>query len=98
MCQANCKDELLEIAFYRSVHQWWVEDGRLTWKDISLDNIHPNNMGHAIIGKMMWNFFNSVYLKMDTIYKGVELVIKDALASEAYANATIMDSETIEPI
>ena len=75
-----------------------MEEGRLAWKDISPDDIHPNNMGHAIIGEMMWNFFNSVYLRLDTIDNELEMAIKEPLASEAYANATIMDSETIEPI
>lgn len=83
---------------YRQVVLKEMEEGRLTWKDISPDNIHPNNMGHAIIGEMMWNFFNSVYRRMDTIDNELELLIKEPLASEAYANATIMDSETIEPI
>lgn len=83
---------------YRQVVLNEMEAGRLAWKDVSPDNIHPNNMGHAIIGEMMWTFFNSVYLRMDSIDKETETTIKAPLSSEAYANASIVDNEMIEPI
>lgn len=88
----------LPRASYRQLVLKEIEEGRLTWKSISPDNIHPNNKGHAIIGELMWNFFNSVYLRMDSIEAEAEAMIKDPLSSEAYANATILDSELIEPI
>ena len=83
---------------YRQVVLNEIDEGRLAWKDISPDNIHPNNKGHAIIGELMWNFFNSVYLRMDNIDDETESIIKEPLSSEAYANASIMDNKMIEPI
>jgi lysophospholipase L1-like esterase len=83
---------------YRQVVLKEMEEGRLAWKAISPDDIHPNNKGHAIIGEIMWNFFNSVYLKMDAIDNETESMIKEPLSSEAYANASIMDNVIIEPI
>ena len=82
---------------YRQAVLAEMEEGSLAWKEISPDNIHPNDKGHAIVGEIMWNFFNSVYLRMDTIDDEPEYIIKDPLSSEAYANASILDSETIEP-
>lgn len=83
---------------YRQAVLKEIEEGRLAWKDISPDNIHPNNMGHAIIGEMMWIFFNSVYLRMDTINIELDYTIKEPLSSEAYENASILDSSMIAPI
>ena len=44
-----------------------IEAGKFTWKDISPDNIHPNSVGHGIIGELLWSYFNSVYAKLDQI-------------------------------
>ena len=38
-----------------------ITAGQRTWADISPDNIHPNDYGHAYIGEMLWKYLNSVY-------------------------------------
>lgn len=83
---------------YRQAILKEIEEDRLAWKDISPDNIHPNNTGHEIIAEIMWNFFNSIYLRIDTIDKEIELLDKEPLFQESYINASILDNNMIEPI
>lgn len=82
---------------YREAVLKEMEEGRLAWKEISPDNIHPNDKGHAIVGELLWNFLNSVYLRMDSLAGEPEYVLKAPLSSEAYENSFILDSESIEP-
>ena len=37
-----------------------VEAGNIAWKDISPDNIHPNDQGHIMLGQMLINFASKV--------------------------------------
>lgn len=74
-----------------------IDQGVYRWSDISPDNIHPNNTGHKIIGEILWNYFNDVYEGLENIDESVE-PLKGSLTREAYKNATIMDSEDIEPV
>lgn len=74
-----------------------IDQGVYQWSDISPDNIHPNNTGHKIIGEILWNYFNNIYEELENIDESVE-PINAPLTREAYKNATIMDSEDIEPI
>jgi lysophospholipase L1-like esterase len=75
-----------------------IEAGTFTWKDISPDNIHPNDKGHAIIGELLWNFLNSVLDRIDTIPEEIIPFGEEPFFREAYRDATVFDNELIEPI
>ncbi len=75
-----------------------IREGRLTWKEISPDNIHPNNKGHQIIGEILFRYLNKLYLKS---LEGE--VAKNEFATapangEYYMNARILNNECIEPV
>jgi lysophospholipase L1-like esterase len=91
------KYEIPRISYRDAILQE-IKDGAFTWKDISPDNIHPNDKGHAIIGELMWNFLNSVRESLDTIQGEVKSLDIEPIFREAYKEATILDSETLEPI
>ena len=74
-----------------------IAKGTFTWQDISPDNIHPNDKGHAIVGEILWRYLNSVYAKLDTITEQPTPMEVEPYFSEAYIDATILDSETITP-
>lgn len=82
---------------YREMVLPELEKGTFTWKDISPDNIHPNDKGHAMIGEILWRYLNSVYAKLDTITEELTPLDKAPQFSEAYIDATILDSLTITP-
>lgn len=74
-----------------------INKGTLAWKDISSDNIHPNDMGHAIIGEMLWKYLNQVYAKLETILEEAKPLTKTPFGKESYINGVILNNETITP-
>ncbi|MHB8128515.1 MAG: SGNH/GDSL hydrolase family protein [Mobilitalea sp.] len=82
---------------YREAIRKEIEKGNFTWKDISPDNIHPNDKGHAIVGEILWDYLNSVAAKLSTITEEVAPLEKEPFFEEAYIDATILDSANIEP-
>ncbi len=72
-----------------------VNSGGIKWADISPDNIHPNDKGHAVCGELIWKYLNNVLENMkDTT--DVEYTVKAApLTSDAYINAHILDNRSL---
>jgi len=88
----------LPMISYRDAILGAIDQGLYKWSEISPDNIHPNDQGHKIIGEILWNYFNDIYSKLEYINEQVEPLKKAALTREAYKNATIWDSEDLEPL
>lgn len=74
-----------------------IEAGKFTWKDISPDNIHPNSMGHGIIGELLWSYFNSVYAKLDQIDTSDLTFTATPVTKDLYAKGQLLDSKTLTP-
>ncbi len=83
---------------YREMVLKEIEKGSFTWKDISPDNIHPNDRGHALIGEVLWGYLNSVYANLDNLSDEIEPLTTEPFFSEAYIDATILDNTSIQPI
>ncbi|MFV0344247.1 MAG: helix-turn-helix domain-containing protein [Anaerocolumna sp.] len=75
-----------------------IEQNHFNWKDISPDNIHPNDRGHAIVGELFSVFLTDVYNRLDAIPKEVIPFKLDPVTKEVYMDATILDSTDIEPM
>ncbi|MGN1148718.1 MAG: SGNH/GDSL hydrolase family protein [Lachnospiraceae bacterium] len=87
----------LPMLSYKNAVLQEIQDGNFTWKDISPDNVHPNNMGHAIVGELFSVYLTDVYNRLDTIEAEVTPFDKPAVTKEVYMDATILNSEDIEP-
>lgn len=74
-----------------------IEAGKFTWKDISPDNIHPNSVGHGIIGELLWSYFNSVYAKLDQIDTSDLTFTAPPVTKDLYAKGQLLDSKTLTP-
>lgn len=74
-----------------------IEVGKFTWKDISPDNIHPNSVGHGIIGELLWSYFNSVYAKLDQIDTSDLTFTAPPVTRDLYAKGQLLDSKTLTP-
>lgn len=74
-----------------------IEAGKFTWKDISPDNIHPNSVGHGIIGELLWSYFNSVYAKLDQIDTSDQTFTATPVTKDLYAKGQLLDSKTLTP-
>lgn len=75
-----------------------IEAGEFTWKDISPDNVHPNDRGHAIIGEIVYRYLNEVYADLDNISEEVTPFHEKAVTKEVYLEADLLDSRDIEPV
>ena len=75
-----------------------IKDGEFTWKDISPDNIHPNDRGHAIIGEIVYRYLNEVYADLDTISEEITPFNEKAVTKEVYLEATLLGADDIEPV
>lgn len=75
-----------------------IEAGEFTWKDISPDNIHPNDRGHAIIGELLYRYLNDVYARLDEIPEEVTPFTAEAQTIERYMNGRVLDSQSLTPI
>lgn len=74
-----------------------IKAGKFTWKDISPDNIHPNSVGHGIIGELLWSYFNSVYAKLDQIDTSDLTFTATPVTKDLYAKGQLLDSKTLTP-
>ena len=83
---------------YRQAVMKEMEKGSFVWQDISSDNIHPNDIGHAMVGEILWTYLNNVYSKLDTIAEEATPLTKKPFFDESYIDAIILDSIGITPI
>ncbi len=73
-----------------------IESGEITWRDISPDNIHPNDRGHAIVGELLWEYLNEVFAYApDEV--SVTPMREELLTQTKYFGAYMLDSTTLEP-
>lgn len=75
-----------------------IEAQAFQWKDISPDDVHPNDRGHAIIGEMMYRYLNDVYAGLDEISEEVTPFTEKAVTKEVYLDAKLLDSQDLQPV
>ncbi len=74
-----------------------IEAGAFAWKDISPDNIHPNDRGHAITGELLSVYLTDIYNRLDTIEREAAPFDEPAVTKEVYLDAALLNSEAIVP-
>lgn len=72
-----------------------VAAGNLIWRDISPDNIHPNDAGHDIIGQIVSRYLDGIYDELDSITEEPSAFTAEALTKDYYVNAKILSAADI---
>lgn len=85
----------LPMISYHDVVYPEVAAGTLDWKNISPDNIHPNDAGHDIINQLISRYLDSVYDKLDSITEEPVPFADAAVTSDYYANAKMLSAVDI---
>lgn len=87
----------LPMISYREAVYPEVAAGTINWKDISPDNIHPNDIGHGIIGQLLSRYLDGVY-NSDTVALAAEVTAFDAegYTNDYYKNAKLVNASQIE--
>lgn len=75
-----------------------IEAGNLAWKDISPDNVHPNDRGHAILAELITRYLEEVAARLDEIDMNITPFAEKALSVQSYQHAIRLDAETLEPL
>lgn len=87
----------LPMISYRNAVLQEIEEGAFTWKDISPDNIHPNDRGHAIVGELLSVYLTDIYNRLDEIDAEAAPFDKPVITKEVYLEAALLGSKDIEP-
>lgn len=87
----------LPMISYREAVYPEVAAGTINWKDISPDNIHPNDIGHGIIGQLLSRYLDGIY-SSDTASLATEVTAFDAegYTNDYYKNAKLVNASQIE--
>lgn len=87
----------LPMLSYRNAVLEEIKAGSFAWSDISPDNIHPNDMGHAIVGELFDLYLSAVYYELDEMEEGVTPFNASVMTKEVYMDAALLDSQDITP-
>ena len=87
----------LPMLSYRAVVYPEVSAGTLDWKDISPDNIHPNDEGHKLIGQLVSRYLDSVYEDLDNFDDSSVAFDTPAYTADYYKDAKMLGASDITP-
>lgn len=87
----------LPMLSYRAVVYPEVSAGTLDWKDISPDNIHPNDEGHKLIGQLVSRYLDNVYDDLDNIDDSSVAFDTPAYTADYYKDAKMLGASDITP-
>ena len=87
----------LPMLSYRAAVYPEVSAGTLDWKDISPDNIHPNDEGHKLIGQLVSRYLDSVYDDLDNIDDSDVSFDTPAYTADYYSDAKMLGASDITP-
>ncbi len=88
----------LPMLSYREAVYPEVAAGTLNWKDISPDNIHPNDEGHKLIGQIVERYLNSVYDALADIDSEAVAIEAKAYTSDYYKNGRMTGASEVTPL
>lgn len=73
-----------------------IEAGTIEWKDISPDNIHPNDDGHAMLAQMLTSFVGNIKDNIDSYDKQSKAFDAESPTGDMYADARLVDRNSDE--
>lgn len=87
----------LPMISYREAVYPEVAAGTINWDDISPDNIHPNDVGHGLIGQLLSRYLDGIY-DSDTAALAAEVKPFDAegYTNDYYKNAKLVNASQLE--
>ena len=100
-CPQNVHSEIglkynIPIISYHDAVLPEVEAGNIAWKDISPDNIHPNDVGHRMLGEMLVRFMSNMVDNIDSYSTDVTPFDGsiESPTGDKYHDATLADMES----
>lgn len=86
----------LPVLSYRDMVYPEVSVGNITWSKISPDNIHPNDVGHTILSKMITDYLDCVIKRLDSIDTQDTQISVENYTEFAYEDAHLLNRKSEE--
>jgi len=89
----------LPMVSYRNALQPEIEAGKLKWEDLSPDEVHPNDFGQGLAGKLVFGLIKQnyqSYLDVNRTLSAIEPV-PAAMNSERFEFCRLCDGEDLKP-
>lgn len=88
----------IPILSYRDAVLPEVMAGNMTWREISPDNIHPNNTGHVLLGWLLTDYLQGIFDDLEELPKEVKAFdpASESLSGDKYAQAALYGPEAQE--
>lgn len=86
----------LPVLSYKAMVYPEVSVGNITWSQISPDNIHPNDIGHTILSKMITNYLENVRSRLDAIDTTNTQISVENYTEFAYEDAHLVNRKSEE--
>lgn len=82
----------LPMISYADALRYMFQNGKMTWKDFSDDQSHPNIEGHKMVAEMINYYFDNVMEQSSEKYvmPDIELVSKKLVGSHLYENTNLI--------
>ncbi|MBR6872621.1 MAG: SGNH/GDSL hydrolase family protein [Ruminococcus sp.] len=84
----------LPMISYCDALRYMFENGRMTWKDFSDDQSHPNEAGHALVAEMIDYFFEQA----DAVTPNKFPYPTEPMSMLVQQNMTLLENTDIEPV
>ena len=88
----------LPMASFRDAVWPEISEGRIKWEDVEADVVHPNDNGHYLMSKFITDRLEEIYKNLSTYADRDFGEIKEAIYSQEYMNASILNNTLIEPV
>ena len=74
----------------------WPEGGEkvYNWSEIAVDNVHPNNKGHAIISELLIYYINTVRAQIESVSENIPAV-PVSLTDAPFENGVLLTNKTV---
>jgi len=93
-----CKQYDIPMLSVKQVIEPMIKSGRLTWKDWSTDDVHPNDNGHALMAGLIINYLEECYKQAVSATKPIKISrIKKPVTKNEYKNSSVYDAANLTP-
>ena len=89
----------LPMLSYRDLLWPEIEAGRMTWRDISPDEVHPNDVGHAYAGRLLTSLLDRALARLrrgETSAPGAPLPVP--LLTDVYQSTRLFEAVDLRPV
>ncbi len=95
---AICRQYEIPMLSIKQLIEPMIKSGRLTWKDWSGDDVHPNQNGHTLIADLIINYLEDCYKEATSSPKAIKISkIKKPITKNGFEKSSVYDAANMKP-